>query len=211
MHSKKQKQIPHAGFGAVGIIGLIAVVLIVGGVGYLSLNSVTPPPTEDLPTTPDDGPPAPDGATPEGSGTRLNDAEGGSDQGPGFDTPAGGPGAPPDLDGTSTGGVGADVQPGTYQPYSEERLALAEDGTAVLFFHATWCPTCRAADADITENAAAISPNTHILKVDYDTATDLRQRYGVTTQHTFVQVDADGNELQQWTGSRTLADILAAL
>ncbi len=32
-----------------------------------------------------------------------------------------------------------------------------------------------------------------IIKVDYDSNQDLRQKYGVTLQTTFVKVDADGN------------------
>lgn len=37
-----------------------------------------------------------------------------------------------------------------------------------------------------------------ILKVDYDTNQPLRQKYGVTLQTTFVEVDADGNELEKF-------------
>src|SRR3989344_2489777 len=46
---------------------------------------------------------------------------------------------------------------GTYESYSAEKLALAEgDGRAILFFRATWCPTCRALDADIRANSEKI-------------------------------------------------------
>ncbi len=48
-----------------------------------------------------------------------------------------------------------------------------------------------------------------VVKVDYDTETDLRQQYGVTQQHTFVQVDESGAELAKWTGSADGAAILA--
>jgi hypothetical protein len=43
--------------------------------------------------------------------------------------------------------------------------------------------------------------------VDYDAATDLRTQYGVTVQHTFVQVDGQGNELAKFTGAPTGAAI----
>ena len=36
--------------------------------------------------------------------------------------------------------------------------------------------------------------------------TDLRKQYGITQQHTFVQVDPDGGELATWTGSITGAE-----
>ena len=40
-----------------------------------------------------------------------------------------------------------------------------------------------------------------VVSVDYDSATDLRKQYGVTVQHTFVQVDEAGAELAKFTGS----------
>jgi len=39
--------------------------------------------------------------------------------------------------------------------------------------------------------------------------TGLRKEYGVTTQHTFVQVDPSGAEIAKWTGSEGGAEILA--
>ena len=38
---------------------------------------------------------------------------------------------------------------GSYEAYAPEKLALANSGDVVLFFRASWCPTCRALDADI--------------------------------------------------------------
>ena len=46
-----------------------------------------------------------------------------------------------------------------------------------------------------------------IVVVDFHTANDLRQKYGVTVQHTFVQVDAEGNELAKWSGSVTADEV----
>jgi len=34
-----------------------------------------------------------------------------------------------------------------------------------------------------------IPENVNLLKVDYDNSTDLKEKYGVTMQHTFVLVD----------------------
>lgn len=103
------------------------------------------------------------------------------------------------------------VKAGTYEPYSEEKLALAEDGKVVLYFSASWCPTCRALDADIVGNLSQIPEDVHILKIDYDSAVELRQKYGVTTQHTLVEVDAEGNQLSKWSGSLTLSALLDKL
>lgn len=44
-------------------------------------------------------------------------------------------------------------------------------------------------------------------QADFDTATDLRQKYGVTVQHTFLQIDAEGTELAKWSGSVTADEI----
>ena len=37
-----------------------------------------------------------------------------------------------------------------------------------------------------------------VLKVDYDSNQALRQKYGVTLQTTFVEVDKDGNEIEKY-------------
>lgn len=98
---------------------------------------------------------------------------------------------------------------GAYLTLADYRDRMsARQGTAVVyFFHASWCPTCRAAEEAIERDG--IPDGLTVVKVDYDTETDLRREYGVTTQHTFVQVDADGAELAKWTGSRDGAEILA--
>jgi thiol-disulfide isomerase/thioredoxin len=106
----------------------------------------------------------------------------------------------------------AAAAPGAYITLADYRgnEAMYGNGDVVLFFHADWCPTCQATEEDLTENAAAIPAGLTIVKVDYDDSDELKQRYGITTQHTYVQVDADGNELAKWTGSTTSADIAAA-
>ncbi|OGG26589.1 hypothetical protein A3A64_01570 [Candidatus Gottesmanbacteria bacterium RIFCSPLOWO2_01_FULL_48_11] len=47
-----------------------------------------------------------------------------------------------------------------------------------------------------------------LLKLNYDTATELKKKYGVTYQHTFVQVDAQGNKVTAWSGGG-LAELIA--
>ncbi len=89
---------------------------------------------------------------------------------------------------------------GGYEDYASEKLAFATTGHIVLFFYAPWCPTCRSADADITGKLETIPTDLLILKTDYDTSTDLKKKYGVTYQHTFVEVDANGAMVQKWSG-----------
>ena len=98
---------------------------------------------------------------------------------------------------------------GSYEMYEAHKITLASPThNVVLFFRAKWCPTCKAVDADITSHIKDIPENLTILDVDYDTSTDLKKKYGVTYQHTFVQVDAQGNLLKKWSGSPTLVSLV---
>lgn len=101
---------------------------------------------------------------------------------------------------------------GTYEAYSAEKVAMAAaKGPVVLFFHAAWCPTCRSLNNDIEANMANIPAGTTILKVDYDTETELKKKYGVTYQHTMVQIDADGSLIKKWSGSPSLASLVSSI
>lgn len=83
---------------------------------------------------------------------------------------------------------------GQYIDY-EEVLPTTQD-TKLLFFYAPWCPQCRAIEADI--NAKGVPNDVIIVKVDYDAHQDLRQKYGVTIQTTFVKVDEAGNLIDKF-------------
>lgn len=95
-----------------------------------------------------------------------------------------------------------------YDDYDANKLAETAGGKVVLFFKANWCPTCRGVDADINANVGAIPVDLRILKINYDASDALKAKYGVTYQHTFVQVDANGNLIKKWSGSPTLEAIL---
>ena len=112
--------------------------------------------------------------------------------------------------GTMTPKTDAMMKIGSYEAYSSEKIAMAsatED--VVLFFRASWCPTCKAVDADIKAHLKEIPVSLTILDVNYDNSTDLKKKYGVTYQHTFVQVDSKGNLIKKWSGSPTLASLLS--
>ena len=98
---------------------------------------------------------------------------------------------------------------GSYEAYTPEKIAKASSGDVVLFFRASWCPTCRAVDRDIKANLSKIPSDLVILDVNYDDSSSLKQKYGVTYQHTFVQVDKDGNLIKKWSGSPTLSALVA--
>lgn len=103
---------------------------------------------------------------------------------------------------------GTTVKP--YSPGCAERYASADKKT-VLFFRAYWCGACADAAAHIADEAAKGPADLVVLEVDYDDSAELKRKYGVTLQHTFVQVGPDGEELGQWTGFGTLAELYAAL
>lgn len=115
------------------------------------------------------------------------------------------------VDSTASKQKSRDKTPGEYTTYSTSKISKASTGSVVLFFNAKWCPHCQEADKNIKADRNKIPSNVTILSVDYDSNPGLKQKYGVTYQHTFVQVDANGNELEQWSGSRTLDDILGEL
>jgi thiol-disulfide isomerase/thioredoxin len=95
-----------------------------------------------------------------------------------------------------------------YEVYEPSKLARAEFGKVILFFKASWCPSCRTLDADIKAKESAIPMGLTILEVDYDKYPELKQKYGVTMQHTLVQVDKDGNQIAKWSGGATLEDVV---
>lgn len=78
-----------------------------------------------------------------------------------------------------------------------------------LYFYANWCPICKPADADFKANSSKIPPDVTVIRVNYnDTDTgqeekDLAKKYGITYQHTFVQIDAQGKEVTKWNGGQT--------
>lgn len=84
---------------------------------------------------------------------------------------------------------------GVYKDYSPTAIAET-NGTKLLFFHASWCPQCRALEADIKQKG--VPGGVVIIKVDYDTNQALRQKYGVTLQTTIVRVDDNGNLVKKY-------------
>jgi len=109
----------------------------------------------------------------------------------------------------STESNSSDSNKSSYIEYSEDNLKMAENTKIVLFFHASWCPSCRALNSDIEKNIDKISPNVTILKTDYDKETALRKEYSVTSQHTLVQIDKNGTLIKKWSGGSKLENIIS--
>jgi thiol-disulfide isomerase/thioredoxin len=88
-----------------------------------------------------------------------------------------------------------EITPGSYVDYSENVVANTA-GTKILFFHAPWCPQCRALEADI--KAKGVPSGVTIIKVDYDANQALRQKYEVPLQTTLVLIDDNGNLVKRY-------------
>jgi thiol-disulfide isomerase/thioredoxin len=101
------------------------------------------------------------------------------------------------------------MKPTGYVNYDQASVksALAAGQKVVLFFAANWCPSCRALDAAITADLASIPPDSLIVKVDYDTSDAMKKKYGVTSQHTTVMIDADMNFISKKLGARNIGEV----
>ncbi len=95
-----------------------------------------------------------------------------------------------------------------YVAYSKEVFDSASANRRVLFFYASWCPTCIPADTSFHQNVSKIPSDVIVIRVNYnDPETDqeekdLAKKYGITYQHTFVQLDNAGNEVTKWNGGQ---------
>jgi thiol-disulfide isomerase/thioredoxin len=177
------------GFGAVGVVGIVAAVLIVGAVGFILNNSNTNKEKVMMAekTQMEEKALMEQKAMEENAMMEKETLSAEDDK--------------MMDDGMMEKDESTTMQKaGVYAAYSEDSLAMAQKGKTVLFFHASWCPSCRGADADIQKNSAAIPAGVTILKTDYDTEIALKQKYGVTTQHTFVEIDSAGTLVQKWSG-----------
>ncbi len=89
-----------------------------------------------------------------------------------------------------------------YVDYSQSAFAEAanKNKKIIYYFHANWCPVCRPLDKEFSTNMDKIPAGFVVLKTDYDKEVDLKKKYNVTYQHTFIQVDPLGREITRWSG-----------
>lgn len=120
-------------------------------------------------------------------------------------TPAPSPDEPAPADDT------VNVQSQGYVEFNDAtvREALTQGKQVVLFFHADRCPVCRALEADITSEDTTLPDNVVIFKVNYDTETDLKTRYNVTSQSTLVYLDENMEAKNTVQGVTDTDDVLA--
>lgn len=97
--------------------------------------------------------------------------------------------------------------PGVYTTYSPSALTNIMNHKNVLYFTAPWCSFCQITNTDIQANLNKIDSRLHILAVDYDSNVELRTKYGVTSQHTFVVLDVAGNIIKKTNGLASVTAI----
>lgn len=114
--------------------------------------------------------------------------------------------APASTDGESRS-AGQYMNYGTYETSADE----FSESNVVLFFNAAWCSTCKVARDNFESSLDQIPIDLTIVVVDFDSAAELRKQYGVTVQHTFVQIDASGEALAKWSGSTTIDEVVEQL
>jgi thiol-disulfide isomerase/thioredoxin len=95
----------------------------------------------------------------------------------------------------------------SYVAYSEAgvKSALKSGKKVVLFFHAKWCPSCKSADSTLTKET--LPADTIVFKTDYDSNVALKQKYAVTSQHTFVSLKSDESMMKKASGISTAEEI----
>lgn len=101
-----------------------------------------------------------------------------------------------------------------FQPFTKSQLqnALNADMNVVLYFSADRCPNCKLLTTSLEADQFAFPDDLLVLMIDFDEQTDLVTQYGVTSQHTLVFLDSEGNTVKKETGTiYTLADIEAEI
>jgi thiol-disulfide isomerase/thioredoxin len=81
----------------------------------------------------------------------------------------------------------------------DEAKALTAKHPTVLFFAADWSPYCQADLRDINSNGDRLG-EVAIVVADYDKTAELKARYGISHEDTFVQIDANGKQKAVWIG-----------
>ena len=75
-----------------------------------------------------------------------------------------------------------------FKPYTAEAVKAAKDEgkTVLLFFHAPWCPVCKAQEPKVKSHLNGAHKNVVAFRVDYDSNMALRKELNVEKQSTLI-------------------------
>ena len=75
-----------------------------------------------------------------------------------------------------------------FKPYTAEgdKAAMGEGKTTLLFFHAPWCPVCKAQEPKVQAHLNGAHKEVVAFKVDYDSNLALRKELKVEKQSTLI-------------------------
>jgi thiol-disulfide isomerase/thioredoxin len=75
-----------------------------------------------------------------------------------------------------------------FRPFTQQdfKSVQAAGQTTLLFFHAPWCPVCRAQEPKVKSHLNGRYRNVVAFKVDYDSNTALRRELSVDKQSTLI-------------------------
>lgn len=114
------------------------------------------------------------------------------------------------TDSTSSTDAVVSQSPARYTDYTTAAFnqAVQDNKNVVLFFHASWCPTCRGLDQDIKNGLSRVPANTEIFKVDYDSSGDLKREYNIQYQHTLAFVQGNSPSPAETLQGATFDELL---
>lgn len=75
-----------------------------------------------------------------------------------------------------------------FAPFTKAAFKAAADSgkTTLVFFHAPWCPVCKAQEPKVLAHLNGDAKDVVAFKVDYDTNMDLRKEMNVEKQSTLI-------------------------
>ena len=75
-----------------------------------------------------------------------------------------------------------------FRPFTPAAFKAAQDAgkVSLVFFHAPWCPVCRAQEPKLTSRLNGMYTDVVPFKVDYDSNQMLRKDMNVTRQSTVI-------------------------